>query len=145
MRASVAVMSVVVAGRGDELTGEIAMKLSRLFILAGFAWVVLGMIYGIYLGITNQLNLANSHAHANLVGFVISILFGLLHHNWPKMQASRVAVPQFWVYQIGALMLVAGKYQVDVGGGGALVATGSFVVVLGTLMMGWLFVMKSEK
>ncbi len=36
-----AVMSVVVAGRGDELTGEIAMKLDRLSILTGFAWVPL--------------------------------------------------------------------------------------------------------
>lgn len=120
------------------------MKLDRLFVLTGFAWVVLGMVFGIYLGITNQLNLANSHAHANLVGFVISMLFGLMHHSWPKMQASRMAMAQFGVYQIGALMLVAGKYQVDVGGGGALVATGSVVVVLGTLMMGWLFAMRSE-
>ena len=119
------------------------MKLDRLFILTGFAWVVLGMVFGIYLGITNQLNLANTHAHANLVGFVISILFGLLHHNWPKMQASGVALPQFWVYQLGAVILVAGKYVVDTGGGSALVATGSVIVVVGTLMMVWLFAVKS--
>ena len=99
--------------------------MDRLYILAGFLWLVAGMIFGIYLGITDQLQFANSHAHANLLGFVISVLFGLLYRNWPALLSSRLAWPQFALFQIGALMLVAGKFDIDRGGGGALAPPGS--------------------
>lgn len=119
------------------------MRLDRLYILAGFTWLVLGMAFGIYLGITDQLNLGNSHAHANLVGFVLSALFGLLHRNWPALAGHALARAQFWVYQTGAVILVAGKYIVDTGGGAGTVATGSLVVLAGTLMMLWIFATQS--
>ena len=115
------------------------MKMDRLYILAGFLWLVAGMIFGIYLGITDQLQFTNSHAHANLLGFVISVLFGLLYRNWPVLRSSRLAWPQFALFQIGSLVLVAGKFDIDRGGGGALAPPGTVLVVLGTLVMFWMF------
>lgn len=115
------------------------MKMDRLYILAGFLWLVAGMIFGIYLGITDQLQFANSHAHANLLGFVTSVLFGLLYRNWPVLLSSRLAWPQFALFQIGSLVLVAGKFDIDRGGGGSLAPPGSVLVVMGTLVMFWLF------
>lgn len=120
------------------------MKLDRLFILTGFAWVLAGMVFGIYLGITNQLALANTHAHTNLVGFVLSVLFGLVYHNWPALQEASLARIQFWVFEGGTVVFVAGKYVVDTGGSDTLVATGSVIVVAGTLMMAWLFMTKTS-
>ena len=94
---------------------------------------------GIYLGITDQLEFANSHAHANLLGFVISVLFGLIHRNWPVMMSSRLSIPQFVVFEAGSLVLVAGKFDIDNGGSGVLAPPGSVLVVLGTLIMFWMF------
>jgi len=113
--------------------------MDRLYILEGFLWLVAGMIFGIYLGITDQLRFANSHAHANLLGFVISVLFGLLYRNWPVLLSSRLTWPQFALFQIGALVLVAGKFDIDRGGGGALAPPDSILVVLGTLVLFWMF------
>ncbi|MGV8936266.1 MAG: hypothetical protein ACOH2J_04030 [Allorhizobium sp.] len=121
------------------------MTLDRLYIIAGFIWLILGMVFGIYLGITEQLNLSNSHAHANLLGFVISILFGLLYKNWPGLLTSRLAMPQFVVFQLGTVVLVAGKYSIDAGGNGALAAPGSILVVLGSLLMMWIFATASSE
>lgn len=115
------------------------MKIDRLYILAGFVWLTLGMVFGIYLGITEQLNLANSHAHANLLGFVISVLFGLVYHAWPNLMTSRLAWPQVALYEIGAIVLVAGKYDIDKGGNGTLTAPGSILIVSGVLVMFWMF------
>ena len=115
------------------------MKLDRIYILAGFAWLTFGMIFGIYLGITDQLQFANSHAHANLLGFVISVIFGLLLRNWPSLLNSRLAKPQFLIYQLGTVVLVAGKFDIDNGGNGVLAPPGSMIIVLGTLMMFWMF------
>lgn len=111
----------------------------RLYIMTGFVWLIFGMVFGIYLGVTEQLNFSNSHAHANLIGFVISILFGLLCRNWPALLASKLALLQFLLFEIGAVLLVAGKYNIDGGGKGVLTAPGSIMVVLGALLMLWIF------
>ncbi|MCB2109743.1 MAG: hypothetical protein H6895_13910 [Defluviimonas sp.] len=116
------------------------MEIDRLYILAGFVWLIFGMVFGVYLGITEQLQFANSHAHANLLGFVVPVLFGLIHKNWPGMRASRLAFLQFALYELGAIVLVAGKYDIDNGGNGTLAPPGAVLVVLGTLLMAWLFV-----
>lgn len=115
------------------------MKIDRLYIIAGFVWLIFGMVFGIYLGITDQLQFSNSHAHANLLGFVISVLFGLIYRNWPSLKDSRLATSQFIVYQIGAVVLVAGKYDIDNGGDGMLAPPGSLILILGTLLMFWMF------
>lgn len=121
------------------------MKIDRLYILAGFLWLVTGMIFGIYLGITDQLQFSNSHAHANLLGFVISVLFGLIYRNWPVLLSSRLAWLQFALFEFGSLVLVAGKFDIDRGGAGALAPPGSVLVVLGTLMMFWMFATAGEE
>lgn len=115
------------------------MKMDRLYVVTGFAWLVFGMVFGIYLGITDQLNYSNSHAHANLLGFVISVIFGLIYRGWPSLTTSRLAMPQFVLYQSGAIVLVAGKYDVDGGGSGTLAPPGSLIIVLGVLVMAWIF------
>ncbi|MDF1715281.1 MAG: hypothetical protein P1U75_01220 [Antarcticimicrobium sp.] len=113
--------------------------MDRLYIIAGFLWLIAGMVFGIYLGITDQLQFANTHAHANLLGFVISVLFGLLYRNWPALMSTRLAWPQFALYEIGSLVLVMGKYDIDSGGDGALAPPGAVLVVIGTLVMFWIF------
>jgi len=115
------------------------VRLDRIYILAGFAWLIFGMMFGIYLGITDQLQFANSHAHANLLGFVVSVLFGLLLRNWPPLLNSRLAMPQFVIYQFGVVILVAGKFDIDSGGRGILAPPGAMIVVLGTFIMFWMF------
>lgn len=125
---------------GRLLTWECkVVKIDRLYIIAGFVWLIIGMMFGIYLGITDQLQFSNSHAHANLLGFVVSVLFGLIYHNWPSLLEHRFAMPQFAIYQIGAVVLVAGKFDIDSGGAGALAPPGSIAVVLGTLLIFWMF------
>ena len=67
-----------------------AISLDRLYILTGFVWLIIGMVFGIYIGITDQTTQSNAHAHANLLGFVISVLFGLKYRIWPNMTTSRL-------------------------------------------------------
>lgn len=119
-------------------------KIDDTYILIGLIWLVLGMAYGIWMGITQQFNFANSHAHLNLVGFAVSVLFGLIHRAYPTLRASRLAWPQFIAYEIGAVMLVGGKAMVDNGGDDTLVKIGSLVVVLGGVGMLALFAMRKD-
>ena len=110
-------------------------QLDRNYILLGLCWVIVGMILGIWLGITNQMNYANSHAHVGLLGFVGSVLFGLLHWAYPALSRSRLATAQFFIYQIGAVILVVGKFLQDGGKETVLLPIGALVTLLGALLM----------
>jgi peptidoglycan/LPS O-acetylase OafA/YrhL len=114
-------------------------RLDRNYILFGLAWVIAGMIYGMWLGASNHLNYANSHAHMNLLGFVVSILFGLLHWAYPALGKSAIALWQFVIYEVGVVVLIIGKILVDGGTDTLFLQIGSLITVLGTAMMLWMF------
>jgi hypothetical protein len=114
-------------------------KIDEYYIGAGFAFLLFGMVFGMWLGASENLQFGNSHAHANLVGFVLSVLFGLIYRFFPAMKQSRLAKPQFWIYEIGAVLFVAGKIRVDATTNSDLVIFGSIVVLVGTLLMAIVF------
>ena len=111
-------------------------NLTRNYILLGLIWLVAGMSFGIWLGATNQTNYANSHAHMNLLGFVVSVLFGLIHWAYPGLSKSRLAKPQFLIYQTGALVLVIGKIMIDGNGTeNPALMVGALVTIIGAALM----------
>lgn len=110
-------------------------RLDRNYIMLGLAWVIVGMIFGTWLGASNHMNFANSHAHMNLLGFVASTLFGLLHFAYPALRLSRLAVAQFATYEIGILILIVGKVLVDGGHETVILPIGALITILGAAMM----------
>lgn len=119
-------------------------RIGDLYVGVGLVWLLLGMAFGIWMGMTQSLNYANSHAHLNLVGFVASVLFGLVFRQYPGMAHPLLAPVQFTIYQAGVVLLVAGKAIVDGGGGDMLVRIGSIVIFAGALLMLWLFVARRQ-
>jgi peptidoglycan/LPS O-acetylase OafA/YrhL len=105
----------------------------------GLIWLLAGMVMGTWMGATNQLQFANSHAHLNLVGFVTSVAFGLIYRAYPTMRASRWAWPQLALYEVGAILLVAGKAMIDDGGSDTVVKIGAIVIILGVAGMAAIF------
>ncbi len=75
---------------------------TRNYILVGLVWLVGGTIFGAWLGASGNFVYSNSHDHANLLGFVTSVLFGLLHWACPALGQSRIALPQLVIHEAGA-------------------------------------------
>ena len=120
--------------------------IDRNYIMIGLCWVIVGMIFGVWLGASNNLNYANSHAHINLLGFVTSVLFGMLFWAFPSMAKSRLAIWQFIAYEIGVALLVIGKIMFDTDGTQSpLLKIGSVMVILSTAAMLWLFVARADR
>lgn len=118
----------------------------RNYILVGLCWVIVGMVFGIWLGSTNQLGYANSHAHIGLLGFVASVLFGLLHWAYPALGKSRLATAQFFIYQLGIIILIVGKIYSDQGTDIlAILIPGSLITVAGAAMMLVMFAKHGHK
>ena len=53
------------------------MNVSRNFLIVGSAFLIVGLVIGMYMGGSGDHSLAASHAHINLLGFVLSVLFAL--------------------------------------------------------------------
>lgn len=115
-------------------------NIGRTYILLGLIWLVVGVIFGTWLGASNHLQYANSHAHVNLLGFVTSSLFGFLYLTYPSMQKSKLAFPQLALFQVGSVLLVIGKFfigdAIDIP---PLLIGGSLLVIAGVILMLVLF------
>jgi heme/copper-type cytochrome/quinol oxidase subunit 1 len=120
--------------------GIIMANIGRTYILLGLIWLVVGVIFGTWLGASNHLQYANAHAHINLLGFVTSSLFGFMYLTYPSMQKSKLAFPQLVLFQVGSLLLVTGKFfigdAIDIP---PLLIGGSLLVIAGVILMLVLF------
>jgi hypothetical protein len=94
------------------------MKLDRKFLLCALLYVVFGMCVGIYMAASKNHGEYVAHAHILLVGFVVSLIYGLIHRLWINSENRPVAIVQFYLHQlsalvmsIGLLLLYGGLYQ----------------------------------
>lgn len=82
------------------------------FIYAGLAYLLIGVTLGALFYIapgTQRLQMV--HAHANLVGFVIFLIFGIGYHILPRFRgrplySEKLAWFQFWVANLGLVGLL---------------------------------------
>ena len=82
------------------------MTLSRGFLLTGAAYLVVGIGLGSYMGGSGDHTLTPVHAHINLLGFTLMTIFGLAYRLMPELAEGLLPKLQFWLHQIGALLLL---------------------------------------
>ena len=82
------------------------MNVSRNFLVIGSLYILVGILIGTYMGATNDHALLPVHAHINLLGFTLMVIFGLVYRQFPDMAASGLATVHFWLYQVGTLVLL---------------------------------------
>src|ERR1041385_7262470 len=70
--------------------------------------LLIGMLAGIAMGITQNFALAPAHAHLNLVGGVLLFLFGLYYRLVPAAGATWLARIQGWLHIAGAVVFPVG-------------------------------------
>ena len=114
------------------------MRASSLSFQAGVVLVVVGMIWGIQMGISKDHAAMPAHAHLNLLGFMSLFLFGFYYRLNPSLDRSRVALMQVAVWIAGTITMTIGVGLVHTGHetGEPLAAIGSLVVLVGMLIFG---------
>jgi len=73
-------------------------------------YVLVGMLLGGKMGASGDHTLSGLHAHLNLVGFTLMMVFGLTYRSIPSMAEGRIGVSHFWLHQIGALVMMVSLY-----------------------------------
>ena len=106
------------------------------FIVVGALVGLAGMAWGIQMAISQDHSLAPGHAHNNLVGFVLMVLYGLYYKVVPVAAQSRLALVHFVLSLIGALTMGAGVAIATSGNGEMLAQVASVATILG--MVTWI-------
>ena len=93
------------------------------FIKVAVVYLIIGVSFGIYMGISKQFQFAPVHAHINLLGWASLALMGLIYYVFPRAGSSKLAPWHFWIYNLGAAGFVIGLYLVLSGNEGAVPLT----------------------
>lgn len=118
------------------------MNVSRNFLLLGSAFLILGIVMGMYMGGSGDHSLAISHAHINLLGFVLSAVFALTYKAYPAMAGGRLASIHFWLHCGGAvivnfLVFLLLTQIITEAAMVPIAPVSEFLVLLGVLAFGW--------
>ena len=121
--------------------------IDRAFVGVGLIWLVLGMVLGLFMGITANNQLLTVHITMVLSGFVVLSIYGVIYRLWPVLKESPIAKAQFWVAMIAVLGQVIGAYQFATSGGTqiAIIAVGSVLAILAGVLMTLMFGMSSAE
>ncbi|MDW4498159.1 hypothetical protein R5H30_09225 [Sulfitobacter sp. D35] len=107
--------------------------LSLAFMLSGIVAVIVGMVWGLQMGASQDHTMAPAHAHLNLLGWVSLSIFAVYYHLVPRAEDSRLAKLHFALAVGGLILMVPGIAMANVGRGEGLAIAGSLVVFLSML------------
>ena len=115
------------------------MRAHVVFIGLGLIFLVVGMVFGLWMGISHNLQFAAAHAHWNLVGFVTSTLYGLIHRAYPKLADSKLTWPQCILHVAGVLIFAPGIILAVISNEVIAAAVGGVLIILAALMFMWIY------
>ena len=114
--------------------------MDRKYILTAFGYAILGLALGIFMAASKNHCQHVTHAHIMLIGFLLSFIYGLCHKLWLNNSTSKLAIIQFYVHQVGAvvvllsLFLLYGQF-VDLETIDPVLAGSSIAVFAGVILM----------
>lgn len=104
-------------------------------------YFALGIAFGLFIHYTVQLQWGATHAHINVVGWLTTAAIGVIYSIYPQAGNSALGKAQFWLYNIGLPVLLAGmmmiymdlpRYvlEIAVSGGGIAVAISVILFII---------------
>ena len=110
-------------------------NIDRAYVSIALAWLIAGMILGLYMGASTDNEYLDVHVAMLLGGFVVLVVYGVLYRLWPALKEGAVAKIQFWVAAAGSLGLVIGAALIVNQMGIAVAAVSSVLAIIGAILM----------
>jgi cbb3-type cytochrome oxidase subunit 1 len=116
---------------------------TRLFIRASLIWLGIGVVLGVAMAIEPRFVIYRpAHMHANLLGFVSMMIFGVAYHVLPRftgraLHSRTLASAHVWLANVGLALMVGGwliaphipPVRSAIGVGALCAATGAFAFI----------------
>ena len=109
-------------------------NVGKRFISIAIIYGLLGMGFGIWMGMTQSLASAPLHTHINLIGWASFAIFGLIYRAFPALAESKLAAAHFWVANLGAVTFIAGIVIVMPTGNMLPVAVGALIMLISMII-----------
>ncbi len=119
------------------------MNVSRNFAVVGAVYLIIGVLLGMYMGGSGDHTLAPVHAHINLLGFTLMLVFALVYRSVPAMAAGSLPQAHFWLHLVGSIVLLVLLFALFTGrisedSGLMMIAPmAELAVLLGVLTFAW--------
>lgn len=121
------------------------MSYDRKYLILALSYLVFGMSLRIVMAALHNHGQHVTHAHINLVGFVLSLLYGVIYRLWLSISPLSITRAQFYLHHAGAVAMFTGLMLLY--GGVAteeliepLLATASLTVLCAALSLLYLLV-----
>ncbi|ELV8680863.1 TonB-dependent receptor [Vibrio fluvialis] len=119
--------------------------MDKKFVTSSLGYAILGMLLGIYMAASHNHGQLVTHAHIMLAGFVVSFFYGLCHKLWLTNSDTSLAKVQFWIHQVGVLIMVVGLFLlygqfIAMEVLDPILALSSILVLVGMVLMKVLFI-----
>jgi len=110
--------------------------LAAFHLRAAAIYAVIGMAFGVHMGMIQDFSLMPAHAHLNVIGWLSIAIYGLVLAKFPAVAASRLAQLQAVVAHLGVIIFVPGIAIAILSGHETevFVMIGSLLVLLGGLL-----------
>ncbi len=86
------------------------MNFDKRFLIWALSYAAVGIALGIYMAASQNHAELVTHAHILLIGFVLSLLYGIIHKLWLDKPKRAVANVQFVVHQAAAVTISIGLF-----------------------------------
>jgi hypothetical protein len=114
-------------------------NIDRNYVGVALLWLILGMLLGLYVGISADHTFLNLHIVMVLSGFVVLTLYGAIFRLWPQLKPGATAKLQFGAAMLGQLGIAIGTALFDINGEVNVLAASSILSIAGAALLGWLF------
>jgi hypothetical protein len=86
------------------------MNLDKKYLIWALSYAVVGLVLGIYMAASRNHGELVTHAHILLIGFVVSLIYAIIHKLWLEKPARGIANIQFVLHQAAAVTLSVGLF-----------------------------------
>jgi hypothetical protein len=121
-------------------------RISEMYFKAGVLFLVVSVAVGLQMSITGVHSVGGAHAHASLIGWVSSAIFGAYFALNPGKAETKLAYAQFWIFVGAATAMSLALYFMLMGYKGLsyVVAGSSILVLLGVVLFAFVVFSRSE-
>ena len=112
------------------------MSISRGFLVTGALYLVVGILFGAYMGGSGDRTMVPVHAHINLLGFTLMTIFGIAYRVMPALAEGLLPKLHFWLHQVGSLGLLLGLFLMITGTVAEATIGPVFPVLEGAILLG---------
>ena len=86
------------------------MGFDKKYLVWAMVYIVIGMCLGIFMAASHDHSERPTHAHINLLGFVLSLSYGIIHKLWLTNANQVIAKIQFIMHHAGAITIFTGLF-----------------------------------